>query len=577
MLEQEWIQQLSNLKSEYKDRFFCKKVDIEFENGLITLKKFLRIIILNKKKPLERHQFECLILIIPIIFEWCFGLNYCSSNWERLQTDCDLKHNKNCTLIVIKRQFGKTELLTRIAAAAILSFPNIEHPFKPSEWLIISHKGDHAKEILNRVYTYILEHKKDYEMFTMRKTLKRIELIHKYNNNDIRVINVHEGNIDGLAGKRFFGDEFFKWKEIVADEQFPPQLQIKTTCALLFSTLKKRGHWSLRWLNDQNELVFLINFAEICVKCAELEYEQATLCNHMRKLQAHFVNVERRNAIISLMPKNSALKEMYNIVPNTHGQVWNEGYLKRHIIRYKEEYFKEYFMFVDPSMTSDDGSFSGTTILGENSAQEDYICYLNTELTPSNTNIVRFIIKDLLYFVENFTFPNEEFTIFLLVEHNTVNHGREIYQNIIQNYTLRNKVVFIKAIKNEKRFGVRKKEGDEERFAQTLNDKMESRRILIHKNCITRNRMGIKNMISMLIDQCSHVRKMPSKTSSSKIKVCSKLNLNNKATNNDLYISLVSALHWTFYLKNPTHVAINKQYKFRRSISEMNEVFIGTD
>ncbi len=575
MLEGEWDNLLDNLKREYASDFFCSKTDSEFQNGIPNLRKFIQIILINEKKPLERHQFECLILMMPIILEWCFGLSYCSSNWETLRSSCNLKHNKNCVLTIIKRQFGKTELLVRIAGASIFSFPNIEHELKSSEWTIVSHKGSHAKEILDRVYTFCTEIKDEIIFFSVKKILKELVLTNKRNDKDVRILKVKEGNIDGLEGKRFFGDEFFKWKQIIADEQFPPQLQITSTCALLFSTLKKRGHWSIRWLNEKNELIHLINFAEICLKCAELEYDEAVKCPHMRKLQAHFINVKRRKAIISLMPKNSALKEMFNIVPNTHGQVWNEKYLERRIVRYREEYFREYFMFVDPSMTSDDGSFSGSTIVGENKGEEDVICYLNTEITSSNTNIIRFIIKDLLYFVNNFTFPTKDFVIFLLVEHNTVNHGREIYNKIISNSILRNKVVFIKGIKNAQRFGVAKRGGHEERFVQILNDKMEEGQIFIHRNCLTRNKIGIKEMINLLIDQCSHVRKIPTRSSSMQsVKICSKLDLNNKPVNNDLYISMASSLFWTWFLKNPSHIAVNDQYRSRKRVSEMKEIFV---
>ena len=57
---------------------------------------------------------------------------------------------------------------------------------------------------------------------------------------------------------------------------------------------------------------------------------------------------------------------MYNVVSMSTGQLWDEHYLRQILIEKEEhEEFDHYFMFVDPSMTSADGSWSGTTIIAE--------------------------------------------------------------------------------------------------------------------------------------------------------------------------------------------------------------------
>ena len=47
-------------------------------------------------------------------------------------------------------------------------------------------------------------------------------------------------------------------------------MQVEGTSALMFTTLKKRGHWSGRWLSKNNKLARLINYGEICLNCIKL-------------------------------------------------------------------------------------------------------------------------------------------------------------------------------------------------------------------------------------------------------------------------------------------------------------------
>lgn len=578
MLEKYWKILLKKIEKEYDKELLEIENDMIFIEGINKLDVFLEMILEDDDKPLERHQFDCLIDFMPIILPWTFGMNYWKNNKIIIMINCNLKHDKNCVLTVIKRQHGKTELLVRVVTASAVAFPNIDNDMKPAEWCIVSHKGDHAKEILRRCETYLSSKKEFIKDFITEerkiKTLKKIEIIHKYNKNDKRIIEVFEGNIDGLAGKRLFGDEFFKWLQDRADVQYPPQLQVKGTSALLFTTLKGRSHWSERWLQRGFKLMHIINYGEICIKCLDLPYDEAIKCKHMPKIQAHFINPEAREAIIYLMNPRDALTQMYNIVPNSQGQVWQINYLKKKIMRYNEEYFREYFAFVDPSMTSEDGSYSATSIIGENNDGEDTLCFSNSELTSSNTHIVNFIEKDLEYFVNNFSHPKrKKYIIFLFVEHNTVNHELEIWKRLSNNGLLKNKIIFVRGIKENKqtkefgRFGVRKGKNDEEFYAQTLGDKMLKNQIYIHEKFITRSKLGTKEIINTLITQCSHVRTIP--YGNNKVKISSTLNLCDKRVNNDVYMSFVSALYKTFILKNPTHIAFNKQYRSRTPISKI--------
>jgi len=201
-------------------------------------------------------------------------------------------------------------------------------------------------------------------------------------------------------------------------------------------------------------------------------------CDHMPRLQAHFIDPVKRRAVIKLMPKLQALREMFNIIPKVHGQLWTTDYLQDKLFgQVAVDIAFNNFMFVDPSMTSTNGSMTGTSIVSVN--KKDIVTkYINASITDSNTAIVDFIVKDIEYFFS--VFP--ESRIFLFVESNTVNHGREIQEALKKRkWIKKGKVIHIKGIqpkyrkfKNDirqnrefERFGVQKRGGHEEKFLFT--------------------------------------------------------------------------------------------------------------
>ena len=568
MKEIEWDNFLNKLKNKLEnDVVNTREYDNKYLNGVSKIRKFLRVILENREKPFEKHQFDCLMDGMPIFYEWSFGNAYMVKTHKKIISTCKFKHEKNVMLVIIKRQFGKTEFLVRIACASVISFNSPDIQNKPNEWIIVSHKGRHAKEILDRCYDYLLENKQYWaDDFEIKKLQKSITLTNKFNKYDKRILATHEGNIDGLAGKKFFGDEFFKWNDDVANVQFPPQLQVKGTNAILATTLRGRVHWSIGWLKTDNPLIHVINMSEMCWSCSKLPMEMAMKCVHTPKLQAHFINKERRMAIAMLMPKTLALREMCNMMPNTKGILWTEEYVRANISRRFSDSTKPYvyYMFVDPSMTSEDGSHSACTIITKEK-NNILICSLNSVITSSNTDIVNFIIEEAKHFFNMFT-GNQGY-MYLFVESNTVNHSHEVKKKLKKNPMLNKKVKYVRGIKYDrkkkqyKRYGVTKKAGDEERFCNILGKAMSKERIFIHPKCITRNMFQSMNeMIEMLVMQCSRVKKI---SKNNKIRVVSKFGVGNEQVNNDLYISLVSAIHYTKRINDTNDIlSINVEDRF---------------
>jgi len=577
MKELYWEKLINNLEKDYETNLIsgAGHEDGKFVDGLAKLDTFFQVILGDTKAPFERHQFDCLMDSMPLILPMAFGMEYWEKHKEKFIKQCNLEHDKNAILIIIKRQYGKTELLVRTAVACLISFPNVDNPNEIAEWVVFSHKGDHAKEILKRCYSFLMQKKKEFlgEFITEERkiyTQKRIELNSKLTTADKRMLQLHEGNIDGLAGKRLFGDEIFKWAKDRADKQYPPQLQVKGTCAFFYTTLKERSHWSGRWLARGGMLMKIVNKGEICLECLDKPYDEAILCDHMPKLQAHFVDPKKRAAIIHMMDPKDAITEMFNVMPNAQGQVWTNKYLEKKMKVYERTFFKEYFAFMDPSMTSHDGSYCATSIIGETGDEKDVLCYANSERAPSNTAIVRFIVKDLEHFVTEFPHPNDNYVIFLFVEHNTVNHSHELYTGLCDSGLLKDRVIYVKGIhlnKKSGRFtrgGVRKGPGDSEYYATKLGEKLHHNKIAIHKDFVTRSKLGARGMINELILQCSRIRAIP--YGDGKVKISSTTDLNDKKVNDDLYMSFVSAITKTFILKSPTHIAFNRQYRERQTV-----------
>ena len=581
MKEETWNKLLEKINKNFINQLCATVVDNIFNEGLIKLDSFFRICLGRENEPLERHQFEITIECCPQILEWTFGINYYNKHKLRIKKLCNFSHLKSCVVTVIKRQHGKTEMIVRIASASLLVFPLVEtskeNCTRISEFCIRSYKGEHAKEILERCWKYIknFEYLLD-DFLTHKKRLKtstKIELINKYDTGDVRWLRVLQGGITGLSKKRFFGDEFFKWTSDASHTQLGPQLQVEGTSGFFFSTMERSSHWCSGWINSEQKLAKILNYGEICNDCMKLPYEQQVKCTHCRQLQAHWIDPKKKEAVMSILPPSDVLTEMYNVVSMATGQLWKEDYLEKSFREKNFEKFSDYFMFVDPSMTSTDGSWSGTTIVAEKN-KEIIICYLNTDKTDSPNTIQNYIIDDLEYFVKNFAGIKNKFYITLFVEHNTINHGKDIFFKLKDNYLLKDRVIFAKKIKYDKkedkyeRFGVTKKGGDEEIFADLLHTKLYNEKICFHKDWCTRNSIGRK-IKDVLIKQCTHVRNIVKKGEKSKPYIVSTKDFNDKKTKNDLYMSLVSALYNIQELKyNPNNTALYRQFFNRKTIDK---------
>lgn len=582
-----WNLMLKSFEDEIEKYQFQSASDKEFENGLEKIDKFLDIVFGNENYPTERHQFECIMEYMPIIFEFAFGRKYWAKNGKKISEKCGFTHSKNVIVTIMRRQAGKTFMITIMLVGFLLCFPSMEESGK-AEWLIYSNKGDLSRTDLARARELLEERKKDLKDFRpVEHNNNEIRLINALDSDDIRVVRAWQGKITGLAGKYYFIDEFFLLNKNVADRQLPPQLQAKKSKGFFFTTLEERGHWSFRWLHS-NKLIHVINYSEVCDECLKLDDpELAVKCPHAKKIQAHYIDSDKRDGVMELMPKRDVLREMYNIVPQIQGQIFGDSVINDCFRKRKSEKLFEFYAMYDPSMTSEDGSYTAVTIIGELPDSDiSYICSLDSELTSSPTKIVNFIIKCLSNFIKKFPYDsdgNKKLKIYLLGEHNTVNHSEEVYKAITDDPELSNSIIYIKAIKLRKvskskkqfmRIGVVKKKGDSKIFAQTLLDKIRHNKIFIHEGCVTTSSTGLNEMIETLKTQVSHVRAIPDKKSG-EVKIVSKLDLNDKPAVDDLYISAVSALRWAFRLKNPREDNdIHDQYIKAETIGE-NPIFWG--
>lgn len=534
--------------------------DEVFKNGIEELKLFVKLVVDTPKRPLEKHQFNVLIQYTPILLKEAFGSQYVENNQEKLSRLCSIDKFLYVLLVVIKRQHGKTEIMCRLAAASIVAFTNKESKFEHNEWLLVSYKGDHVKENLKRCVSHIEKYqaywKDKFKIIGGKATQRNISLLNMENPNDVRVLKIYTGNLDGLGGKKYFFDEVGKVTQEKVEVQLAPQLMIKNCSAFLTTSLKSFNCWLPKWLDEQrNKLCIIINESEICRDCLDrFSDADAMKCVHKRKLQAHFVDPKKTEAVIALMPRGQAMRHMYCVIPNVKGQLWTERYLKEKIFIFAQNHNSQTkninWMFVDPSMTSEHGSETGSCIINAN-GPNIYIRYLNSSITKSNTRIVNYVIDDIKFFFSKF----KDQTIVLFVESNTVNHGEEIKKELDKlRYIERKQVHFVKGIKTSKtRFGVVKVGGDERLFAEILGNKMYNSRIFLDPNFVSRYKRGVHEVKDLLVEQCLNVRLIPSKNSN-KIIICSKKDLNDKPANNDLYISFVSIMKWYTYWERPNEL-----------------------
>jgi len=576
MKDQYWNYTFEKLKSGYDDD------DNSFDNINVReskekIAKFIEIVVKDEERPLEKHQFDCFLGILPIALSWAFGSKYFALNKQKLKKNYRLKTTKKFAIIIIKRQFGKTELLVRIMVASFIVFDNIDNPCSEMIYTLKSHKGEHAKEVLERVKNTI-ERKKDYigEEFEWYPgkcaTQRKLVLKNKYNKFDVREIRVTEGNIDGKTSLKLFGDEYFKWKEVEGTKQLIPQFQIEDASGIFATTLQNRKEWTNRIMRDRNnpDSVFIFLYIlDVCFPCLETEDIDIIMnCNHLPKLQAHFVNPDKRKNIANLLSKRDQLTELKNIIPSASGQIWREYLLKDVLFTKKKIDHDEFFMFCDPSMTSKDGSYTATTIVGQNELNGEYsICYINQGFTGQSSEIKNFIVEDLNYFV--FKFMKRKQHLFLFIENNVLNWGEDILFEINANYQLRECVTMIQGIKLDDdvpRYGVLKKAGYNERFAKIMDENIQRRNIFLNSRCITRNKnQSVKELVETLINQMLNVRIKNGR-------VTSKKDINGRSINDDLYISCASAVFHTKEIKTSDCEKMHIQWRERMSLTNIANV-----
>lgn len=578
MKEERWRKLHLILSKYYREFSYGDVENNTIDVGAERIESFFYLVLSSKKKPLERHQFDVLMVTKPILLREAFGWEFYETHRKTLLGLCQCTHSYLIALFVLKRQFGKTELMVRIAGACLLSFPNPDDKYKANEWVLYSHKGEHVKENLDRCKTF-LEGKEEFwgESFTCKSTQTYIILKNIKNSTDKRKLLVKIGNVDGLGGKKVFGDEFAAWSAKRAQQQFAPQLQVKATIAWLFTSLKEAAPWFTPWMDrERNKLTLIINKSEICVECIELPYDEAVNCDHLPKLQAHFVDQDRRKAIMDLMPADLVMREMYNSVPLPKGQVWTAKYLK-------EKFFSSipspsetqvngiikkpilHYMFVDPSMTSTSNSYTGSTILtlmrgrgAKKYKTQCFVEYINTIPTPANDKIVEYVMSDLEAFFR--VFKNAKVVLF--VEGNTTSHGYEIQERLLAKRWIQDERVYhmkgmrVRGKLGYAKYGVQKRHGHEELFVQILREYFSQGRIFFHPKAFTRNKQGIHQMKRVLLSQLLNVKGVLKRNM---IMIESKKDSDDRPALNDLYISLTSAMHWGLKTTNNEDLDLSSQ------------------
>jgi len=256
----------------------------------------------------------------------------------------NLEHTKNATLLILRRQAGKTEILTRILAACILAFPNIDEPGRQMAYLSLAQAGARAKENLYRTLCYVEDmlecfpFERGMYRITKQRAIRQGQLvwlkITKLGlRSDDRYVEAKDCGTALRGGTKPVAivDEFFIWRTDIAVDVLMPMLQVDGANVILATTLRDREQWTLPWMqNEKEKPVHILNLSEICDGCLKERPEEMLMCTHGANLQCSWINVEGRERWIRMMPHGVAMREMYRYVvvsflptkKNTHTLSW---------------------------------------------------------------------------------------------------------------------------------------------------------------------------------------------------------------------------------------------------------------
>ncbi len=564
----------------------------EDKGGMEKITTFLEMQI-KDPNPYQRHQYEMTMSAIPIFTQWTYGIPWTKLNLVAAMRQCGCPHACPVVTIIVRRQAGKTEWGVRFFGAALIAFSS-DDPSNPATYLLKSHIKGSADGNLLRMQDWLLTKPAKYLAGFNTSSLAKngnlicagkIELTNKHNPKDIRRAIVPTVNIDGKTKVRMYGDEFMKWREDAATSQILPMLQASATF-ILTSALKDPKPWAISWLSKADgQLVFLLNKAEICMKCLEnLTLNNASDCQHQRGVQAGFIDSEKLAQTAKMMNPIAAMAELMSVFPTASGAIFQEKDLRLQLMRVHPgdlnpetqqrtpPVFDDYVAYCDPSMGSAAGAGSESCVAiagfrvppgSITNSREIVLLSLSHQPTPSTTEIVGFVVKCLRDFFEVFHHKSpilqrpgrRKAYIYLSVEMQSVPHTREIALELAKYPKMAESIIFIKSIlgkakRSNHEYGIMDKShwlhlrggqgksaNDETRYAGAMHNWLRSGLWSVHPEMITSNiHRTPKLALEAALQQFLHVHVV--KPPGEKEKVVSGKTAGGKAAMNDIWITL---------------------------------------
>lgn len=556
-----------------------------------NLHYFYEIVFDVEEQLLVHHQYEVLKEYNPIILRLAYGLERYQMLEQKLLRECSCTHNKRFVLVVMRRQVGKTELKVRVALGCLYAFPQMDTTKdKQTKYTFMAQNIPRARSNLTRLKQKLKTYRSResprlsfMENYTIYNISDKLRITSRDNHSDYREIVLQATGKGGRGGTKpwLFADEFFFIPRKTIDEAILPQTIHKGALAFMFTTLERLGHWSRTWLlSTDKEPIHVINRSEICTACMEDDsIVEKRMCTHVPKLETPWVNEDTRKGLTFYMSAIDAAKELYNYLPDTTTHMWREKNLRKDLLRmYPNPTIKirEFYAFVDPSMTSINGSETAIVIVGVHHLHH-IICYMRSALTPTVRNIETFVETSLIQFIRNFDHLSTNFRVLLFVESNVTNHAQDLHEIFERSVTLGKWIYVVKGTRGKNkslkyfdRFGVRKGKGYDKHFANIVNRKMLHQTIYLHPHWLTHYRgnevLAINttsfekaktDVINKFIQQCAQVKRVAAHNT---YIVVSKENMNGQKSNDDLYIAFASVLFWIEKIKNPSNMNLCDQY-----------------